>query len=120
MFKKTLAELARGLRAKEFSSVELTRALLKRIDESQPALNSVISITADSAMAAAAAADGQIAAGTAKPLTGLPVLHKDIFCTKGVRTTCGSRMLDNFVSPYDATVVARLRQARERQLQKTV
>ncbi|HPF25747.1 MAG TPA: Asp-tRNA(Asn)/Glu-tRNA(Gln) amidotransferase subunit GatA [Steroidobacteraceae bacterium] len=111
MFKKTLAELARGLRAKEFSSVELTRALLKRIDESQPALNSVISITADSAMAAAAAADGQIAAGTAKPLTGLPVLHKDIFCTKGVRTTCGSRMLDNFVSPYDATVVARLRQA---------
>ncbi|MBK6598505.1 MAG: Asp-tRNA(Asn)/Glu-tRNA(Gln) amidotransferase subunit GatA [Proteobacteria bacterium] len=119
MFTKTLAELARGLRGKEFSSVELTRALLQRIDASQSVLNSVISVTADSAMAAAAAADGQIAAGTAKPLTGLPLLHKDIFCTEGVRTTCGSRMLENFISPYDATVVAKLRQAGMIMLGKT-
>ncbi|MEZ5473628.1 MAG: Asp-tRNA(Asn)/Glu-tRNA(Gln) amidotransferase subunit GatA [Steroidobacteraceae bacterium] len=119
MLTKTLAELAQGLRAKNFSSVELTRALLQRIEASQSKLNSVISITADSAMAAAAVADGQIAAGNAKPLTGLPVLHKDIFCTAGVRTTCGSRMLENFVSPYDATVVAKLRAAGMIMLGKT-
>jgi aspartyl-tRNA(Asn)/glutamyl-tRNA(Gln) amidotransferase subunit A len=111
MFKMTLTELARGLRAREFSSVELTRTLLRRIESSQPKLNVMISITADSAMAAAAAADGELAAGTAKQLTGLPLVHKDIFCTEGVRTTCGSRMLENFVAPYDATVTARLKNA---------
>jgi aspartyl-tRNA(Asn)/glutamyl-tRNA(Gln) amidotransferase subunit A len=111
MFKMSLTELARGLRAREFSSVELTRTLLRRIESSQPKLNVMISITADSAMAAAAAADGELAAGTAKQLTGLPLVHKDIFCTEGVRTTCGSRMLENFVAPYDATVTARLKNA---------
>ncbi|HKZ73981.1 MAG TPA: Asp-tRNA(Asn)/Glu-tRNA(Gln) amidotransferase subunit GatA [Steroidobacteraceae bacterium] len=116
---RTLAELAAGLRRKEFSSVELARALLARIDASQPQLNAMISVTRDSALAAAAEADRAIAAGRAGPLTGVPLLHKDIFCTEGVRTTCGSRMLDNFVSPYDATVVARLKAAGTVMLGKT-
>ena len=105
---KTLTELAAGLRAREFSSVELTRALLGRIEAAQPTLNAVISITQDTAFAQAAAADRELADGRAGPLTGVPILHKDIFCTEGVRTTCGSRMLDNFIAPYDATVVAKL------------
>jgi aspartyl-tRNA(Asn)/glutamyl-tRNA(Gln) amidotransferase subunit A len=119
MFAKSLAELAQGLRTKEFSSVELTRALLQRIEASQPTLNAFVSVTHESAMAAAAAADGLLAAGNVKPLTGLPIVHKDIFCTEGVRTTCGSRMLDNFVAPYDATVVARLKTAGMVMLGKT-
>jgi aspartyl-tRNA(Asn)/glutamyl-tRNA(Gln) amidotransferase subunit A len=108
---RTLAELAAGLAAREFSSVELTRHLLARLETAQPQLNAMVSITAETALAAAAQADGAIAAGKAGPLTGLPIVHKDIFCTQGVRTTCGSRMLENFVSPYDATVVAKLKAA---------
>ncbi|HTV50922.1 MAG TPA: Asp-tRNA(Asn)/Glu-tRNA(Gln) amidotransferase subunit GatA [Steroidobacteraceae bacterium] len=109
--RKTLAELAAGLRAKEYSSVELTRALLARIERTQRELNALISITQDSAFAQAAAADRELAAGTGGPLTGIPIVHKDLFCTAGVRTSCGSRMLDDFVAPYDATVVARLKTA---------
>jgi aspartyl-tRNA(Asn)/glutamyl-tRNA(Gln) amidotransferase subunit A len=116
---KTLTELAAGLRSREFSSVELTRALLARIEAAQPTLNAVISITQDTAFAQAAAADREIAAGRAGPLTGVPILHKDIFCTEGVRTTCGSRMLDNFIAPYDATVVAKLKSAGTVMLGKT-
>jgi aspartyl-tRNA(Asn)/glutamyl-tRNA(Gln) amidotransferase subunit A len=108
---RTLAELAAGLRAKEFSSVELARLALKRIEAAQPTLNALISVTRDAALAQAAAADRQIASGSAGPLPGIPLIHKDIFCTEGVRTSCGSRMLDNFVAPYDATVVAKLRAA---------
>jgi len=108
---RTLAELATGLAGREFSSVELTRHLLARLEAAQPQLNAMVSITAEAALAAAAQADGAIAAGKAGPLTGLPIVHKDIFCTEGVRTTCGSRMLENFVSPYDATVVAKLKAA---------
>ncbi len=108
---KTLAQLAAGLRAREFTSVELTRALLARIERAQAGLNALISITQDTAFAQAAAADRELADGRGGPLTGIPLVHKDIFCTEGVRTTCGSRMLDNFISPYDATVVARLRTA---------
>ncbi len=111
MTSKTLAELAAGLRNKEFSSVELTRDLLGRVQAAQPALNALISVTGDAAIAQAQAADREIAAGRAGPLTGMPLIHKDIFCTEGVRTSCGSRMLDGFVSPYDATVVAKLRSA---------
>jgi aspartyl-tRNA(Asn)/glutamyl-tRNA(Gln) amidotransferase subunit A len=106
---KTLAQLAAGLRARDFSSVELTRELLARIETHQPALNALISVTATSAMQEAAAADGVLARGGGGPLTGIPLVHKDIFCTEGVRTTCASRMLDNFVAPYDATVVAKLK-----------
>ena len=116
---KTLTELAAGLRAREFSSVELTRALLGRIEAAQSTLNAVISITQDTAFAQAAAADRELADGRAGPLTGVPILHKDIFCTEGVRTTCGSRMLDNFIAPYDATVVAKLKSAGTVMLGKT-
>ncbi|MBV6418079.1 MAG: Glutamyl-tRNA(Gln) amidotransferase subunit A [Steroidobacteraceae bacterium] len=108
---RTLAGMAGGLAKREFSSVELTRHLLGRLEAAQPQLNAMISITGEGALAAAALADGAFASGKAGPLTGLPIVHKDIFCTAGVRTTCGSRMLDNFVSPYDATVVAKLKAA---------
>jgi aspartyl-tRNA(Asn)/glutamyl-tRNA(Gln) amidotransferase subunit A len=108
---RTVAELAAGLRNKEFSSVELAKLYLDRVEASQPVLNAFVSVTRDAALVAAAAADRQLAAGTAGPLTGVPIAHKDIFCTDGVRTTCGSRMLENFVSPYDATVVTKLKAA---------
>ena len=108
---RSLAQLAAGLRAREFSSVELTRALLARIEAHQPQLNALISVTTTSALQEAAAADALLARGGGGPLTGIPLVHKDIFCTDGVRTTCGSRMLDNFVAPYDATVVAKLKAA---------
>ncbi len=111
LHRNTLTELAAGLRARRYSSVELVRACLERIAASQGALNSFISITADSALREAAAADAALAAGACGPLTGVPIAHKDLFCTLGVRTSCGSRMLDNFVSPYDATVVAKLKAA---------
>ena len=107
----TLAELAKKLRAKEFSVTELTRSLLGRIEAAQPKLNAFVTVTPEIALAQAKAADAALAAGQAGPLTGLPLAHKDIFCTKGVRTSCGSRMLDNFVSPYDATLVERLNAA---------
>jgi aspartyl-tRNA(Asn)/glutamyl-tRNA(Gln) amidotransferase subunit A len=108
---RTLAQLAAGLRAKEFSSAELTRLFLDRIEASQPVLNAFISVTREQAMAAAEAADRDLAASRGGALAGVPIAHKDIFCTAGVKTTCGSRMLDNFVSPYDATLVAKLKAA---------
>src|SRR5688572_3951314 len=107
----TLSELAKKLRAKEFSVTELTKSLLTRIEKSQQTLNAFITVTAESALAQAKAAESTLASGTAGPLTGLPLAHKDIFCTKDVRTSCGSKMLDNFVSPYDATVVEKLNAA---------
>ena len=106
-----MAQLSEGLRRREFSSVELTRRLLERIESSQPKLNALISITREAALQSAEAADRALAAGNATPLTGVPIVHKDIFCTQGIRTTCGSRMLENFVAPYDATVVAKLKSA---------
>jgi aspartyl-tRNA(Asn)/glutamyl-tRNA(Gln) amidotransferase subunit A len=109
--KNSLTQLAAGLRAKKFSSVELVRAYLQRIEAAQPALNAFVSVTAEQALTAAAAADRDIASGRGGALAGVPIAHKDLFCTAGVRTTCGSRMLDNFVSPYDATVVAKLKAA---------
>jgi len=108
---RTLAEQARALAAGECSSVDLTRATLDRIDARDSAYNSFISVTREHALAEAEAADAARAAGKAGPLTGVPIAHKDIFCTDGVRTSCGSRMLDNFESPYDATVVANMRAA---------
>ena len=111
MHSQTVAQLARGLRQRKFSATELARSLLGRIERAQGALNAFISIEAETALAAAAEADRQLAAGDAPPLTGVPIAHKDIFCTAGTRTTCGSKMLENFVSPYDATVVSRLRAA---------
>ncbi|MBN1237247.1 MAG: Asp-tRNA(Asn)/Glu-tRNA(Gln) amidotransferase subunit GatA, partial [Gammaproteobacteria bacterium] len=107
----TLAQLADALRARRFSALELTRHHLERIERFDPDLNAFVTATRDEALAAAAAADRRLADGTAAPLTGVPLAHKDIFCTAGVRTSCGSRMLDGFVSPYDATVVGRLKSA---------
>jgi aspartyl-tRNA(Asn)/glutamyl-tRNA(Gln) amidotransferase subunit A len=108
---RTLSQLAEGLRRRTFSSAELVAELLGRIEKSQPRLNAFISVTAEEALAAARAADRTLAAGGGGPLTGVPIAHKDIFCTEGVRTTCGSRMLDDFISPYDATVVGKLKSA---------
>ena len=116
---KSLSELAAGLRAREFSSVELTRIFLERIERAQGALNAFISVTREQALIDAALADRALAAGTGGALTGVPIAHKDLFCTRGVRTTCGSRMLDNFVAPYDATLVANLRRAGAVMLGKT-
>jgi aspartyl-tRNA(Asn)/glutamyl-tRNA(Gln) amidotransferase subunit A len=115
----TLTQLAASLRAKKFSSVELVTGLLARVERAQGTLNAFISVTREQALAAAAAADRALAAGSGGALTGVPIAHKDIFCTQGVRTTCGSRMLDNFVSPYDATVVAKLKRAGAVMLGKT-
>ena len=111
IFSRTATELAAGLRAKEFSSVELAKLYLDRIEASQPALNAFITVTREQALSAAADADRVLASGRAGPLTGIPLAHKDIFCTQGVLTTCGSHMLDNFVAPYDATVVTKLKGA---------
>jgi aspartyl-tRNA(Asn)/glutamyl-tRNA(Gln) amidotransferase subunit A len=107
----SLGELADQLAARQISSVELTRHFLARIERLNPQLNAVITVTAEGALQAAAQADQRRARGESGPLLGIPLIHKDIFCTDGVRTSCGSRMLDNFVAPYDATVVARLKTA---------
>lgn len=107
----SLGQLARALNHGDFSSVELAQEHLARIEASNPTLNSFITVSAEHALTQAAAADERIAAGTAGPLTGLPLAHKDIFCTDGIRTSCGSRMLDNWIAPYDATLVARLNDA---------
>lgn len=104
----SIAELAAGLRERRFSSRELTRHYLDRIARLDPQLNSFITVTAERALAQADAADALLARGDGGPLTGIPLAQKDIFCTQGVRTSCGSRMLDSFVSPYDATVVRKL------------
>jgi aspartyl-tRNA(Asn)/glutamyl-tRNA(Gln) amidotransferase subunit A len=111
MHEKTIAELAAGLKNQDFSSVELTQAFLARIRHYNPELNAFVTVTEDEALAQAQAADARIAAGEAGPLTGVPIAQKDIFCTQGIRTSCGSKMLDHFIAPYDATVVERLKQA---------
>jgi len=108
MHQLTLAEIARGLADKKFSSEELTRTLLERIARLDPQINSFISVTHDLAIAQAQAADARRAQGETGALLGAPLGHKDLFCTQGVRTSCGSKMLDNFTAPYDATVVAKL------------
>src|SRR6202049_1210774 len=116
---RTVAELAAALRARQVSSVELTQALLERVTRHQSQLNAFISITAEAALLEAAQADARLSRKDGGPLTGVPIAHKDIFCTRGERTTCGSRILANFVSPYDATVVERLRAAGVVMLGKT-
>src|SRR5277367_3791961 len=107
----SIGELADRLAGRQISSVELTQHFLARIERLDPSLNSLITLTAPQALASAAAADRRLAAGGRGRLLGIPLIHKDIFCTEGVRTSCGSRMLDNFVAPYDATIVARLKAA---------
>ncbi|MBT4001682.1 MAG: Asp-tRNA(Asn)/Glu-tRNA(Gln) amidotransferase subunit GatA [Candidatus Thioglobus sp.] len=109
MHTQTIAQLAQGLKDKEFSSVELTQHYLKRIQQSD--LNAFITVTDELAMAQAQVADEKIAKGAGSILTGIPYAHKDIFCTQGVKTSAGSKMLDNFIAPYDATVSHQLNQA---------
>ena len=106
----TLTALRDMLRRREISSTELTQHCLDRIAKHSD-LNAFVTLDESGAMAAAAVADKQLASGEADLLTGVPIAHKDIFCTRGVLTTCGSKMLENFVSPYDATVVERFHQA---------
>ena len=110
MHTKTLAELSLGLQAKAYSSVELTQLFLARIEQHQQ-LNAYITVTPELALAQAKAADQRLANGTADLLTGIPIAQKDIFCTQGVITTCGSKMLANFNAPYNATVVEKFNQA---------
>ena len=105
MHNYTIARLIEGLQNKEFSSVELTQRFLDRISQLNDDYNAVITVTSEQALSAAALADQRLANGDAPAMCGVPILHKDIFCTNGVRTSCGSKMLDNFVPPYDATVV---------------
>jgi len=110
MHTKTIKELSLGLQSGDYSSEELTLSYLKRIKQHEQ-LNSFISLTEDRAIAAAKQADAMLAAGDAPLLTGVPMAHKDIFCTQGVKTSCGSKMLDNFIAPYNATVVDKFNQA---------
>ncbi|HWM29151.1 MAG TPA: Asp-tRNA(Asn)/Glu-tRNA(Gln) amidotransferase subunit GatA [Woeseiaceae bacterium] len=119
MHVRTIAELLQGIRDGEFSARELTETLLERIAANNERLNAFITVTADDALASADTADRAQAGGNAPPLNGLPIVHKDLFCTRNVRTTCGSRILGNFVSPYDATVVERLKNAGAVMLGKT-
>jgi aspartyl-tRNA(Asn)/glutamyl-tRNA(Gln) amidotransferase subunit A len=119
MHLETVTALAAALKGRKVSSTELVRGFLERIQAAQGSLNAFISVETESALAAAAAADRRLAVGDAGPLTGVPIAHKDIFCAAGSRTTCGSRMLSNFVSPYDSTVVERLKAAGTVTLGKT-
>jgi aspartyl-tRNA(Asn)/glutamyl-tRNA(Gln) amidotransferase subunit A len=107
----SLSELAGALKQKKISSVELTRLHLDRIQRLNGELNAFLTVNAEGALAQAKRADERIAKGQADPLTGIPVAHKDIFCTKGIVTTCGSKMLANFTSPYDAHVIEQFERA---------
>ena len=110
MHNKTITELAKSLRTKEISSVELTQHYLTRIKQYSE-LNSYISVTERQALAAAKIADEQLQKTDAPLLTGIPIAQKDIFCTEGIKTSCGSKMLDNFIAPYNATVVEKFNQS---------
>ncbi len=111
MHSKSLSELATDLKSGVYSSVELTQHFLDRINHYDTGLNAFITVMDDQALQMAKAADEQIATGNAGALTGIPLAHKDIFCTDGVRTSAGSKMLDNFIAPYNATVVEKLNTA---------
>jgi len=119
MYEMTVAELSAALKKGDFSSEELTREYLQRINTHADALNCFITISEEQALTAARQADEQRSKGSSAPLLGVPIAQKDIFCTKGVKTTCGSKMLDNFIAPYNATVVERLDQAGMVMLGKT-
>ena len=119
MHDRTLTELAADLAAKRVSAVELAKHFLARIERFDDALNAFVTVTADEALKQAKAADERRARGDATSLTGIPLAHKDIFCTAGVKTSCGSKMLDDFVAPYDATVIERFAEAGAVMLGKT-
>ena len=115
----TVAQIQQQLIEKKFSSREITQHYLNRIDTLNSDYNCYITVDTIGALAAADQADQAIAAGSSAPLLGVPIAHKDIFCTEGLATTCGSKMLANFVSPYDATVVSKMKAAGAVMLGKT-
>ena len=119
MLNSSLQQLGSALRAKKISSVELTQLYLDRITALNPALNAYVTTNTETSLAQSRAADALLASGNAKPLTGIPIAQKDIFCAKGWRTTCGSKMLANFVAPYDAHVIEQFNNAGAVNLGKT-
>lgn len=119
MINASLKDLATALGARQISSVELTQLFLDRINRLNPDINAYITLDADRSLAQAAAADARIAQGNAGPLTGIPFAQKDIFCAKGWRTTCGSKMLENFIAPYDAHIISQFDAAGAVNLGKT-
>jgi aspartyl-tRNA(Asn)/glutamyl-tRNA(Gln) amidotransferase subunit A len=110
MHNKTLTELAAGLRSKQFSSLELTQAFIERIKQHSE-INAYITVSEETALNQAKIADQLLANGNTGPLTGIPIAQKDIFCTQGIKTSCGSKMLDNFIAPFDATVIEKFNQS---------
>ena len=119
MYDKTIAEQSRALAAGDISSTELTQSYLERIRQLDGELNSYITVTEGLALEQAKAADERRAAGNADALTGIPLAHKDLFCTEGVKTSCGSKILDNFIAPYESTVTSKFREAGAVMLGKT-
>jgi len=119
MYEQSISALAQQLRNKDISSVELTQLFLKRITDLDPALNSFITVSSETALAQAAQADTLLQNGQGSSLTGIPVAHKDLFCTQDTLTTCGSKMLSNFIPPYESTVTSRIQQAGAVMLGKT-
>ncbi len=119
MINSSLTKLSQMLANKTISSVELTQTFLNRIDALNPNINAYIALDQDKSLAQAKAADVRIAAGNVEPLTGIPIAQKDIFCAKGWQTTCGSKMLANFIAPYDAHVIAQFDAAGAVNLGKT-
>ena len=111
MLEKTVVELSEALKLRKVSSVELTLAYLEKIGKNNKKLNTYITVCDELALTQAKMADQRLAKGEKNPLLGIPIAHKDIFCTKGIKTTCGSKMLETFVSPYNATVVSKLNKA---------
>ena len=111
MHKKSVKELSTLLHEKKISSVELTQHFLNRIKSFDKELNTFVTVTEENALKQAKSADEKIASGNAHPLTGIPIAQKDIFCTQGVKTTCGSKMLDNFIAPYNATLIEKCNDA---------
>ena len=119
MYDKSISEQSRALAAGEISSVELTQSYIDRIKQLDGELNSFITVTDELALEQAKAADERRAAGNAETLTGIPLAHKDLFCTEGVKTTCASKILDNFVAPYESTVTRKFKEAGTVMLGKT-
>ncbi len=119
MLNSNLQQIGSALRKKNISSVELTQLYLERIATYNPQLNAYITVNSELSLAQARAADEMLASGQAQPLTGIPIAQKDIFCAKGWRTTCGSKMLENFIAPYDAYVIELFNRAGAVSLGKT-
>jgi len=119
MINSSLKQLANMLQAKKISSVELTQSFLSRINQYNPDINAYIALDETKTLAQAKAADLRIASGNATPLTGIPLAQKDIFCAEGWQTTCGSKMLANFIAPYDAHIITQFDHAGAINLGKT-